>query len=82
MGLKKLADKVSAYNERLEKGKAKKIKPNHVRKVLEKLRKKSADLELEIAGEKRADKKDRLKRKLRIAREHEERAEWLLDEIT
>lgn len=82
MGLKKLADKVSAYNERLEKGKAKKIKPNHVRKVLEKLRKKSADLEREIAGEKRADKKDRLKRKLRIAREHEERAEWLLDEIT
>ena len=34
MGLKKLAAKVVNYNERLESGKASKIKPGHVEKVL------------------------------------------------
>ncbi len=81
MGLKKLAAKVVDYNERLEQGKAKKIKPNHVGKVLEKLRKKSLELEAEIASETRPDKKSRLERKLKIAQEHVSRAEWLLDEI-
>ncbi|MBF9059367.1 hypothetical protein HKCCSP123_09240 [Rhodobacterales bacterium HKCCSP123] len=81
MGLKKLADKVVDYNERLEQGKAKKIKPAHVRKVLEKLRKNTVRLEAEIAAEDRSEKKARLKRKLRTARELVERAEWLLDQI-
>ena len=39
MGMKKLAAKVDDYNDRLESGKASKIKPGHVRKVLEKHRK-------------------------------------------
>jgi len=81
MGLKKLAAKVIDYNERLENGQASEIKPLHVEKVLEKLRSKSTELEVEIASAKSADKKTRLESKLQIARTHIERAEWLLKEL-
>lgn len=81
MGLKKLAEKMHEYNERLERGKASKIKPSHVKEVLEKLRKKAADLENEIETTKNTDKRARLTRKLGIAGEQIERAEWLLNEI-
>lgn len=81
MGLKKLTAKVVDYNERLESGKASKIKPSHVEMVLQKLRAKSTALEAEIAAATSADKKARLEGKLQIARTHIERAEWLLKEI-
>lgn len=81
MGVKKLAAKVADYNERLESGNASMIEPNHVRKVLEKLRAKAAELEAEIASAKKEEKKARLERKLGIARQHVARAEWLLGEI-
>lgn len=82
MGLKKLAAKVFEYNERLESGNASEIEPGHVEKVLEKLRMKSEQLEVEIAVAKSSDKKKRLTRKLGIARTQMERAEWLLKEIS
>jgi len=82
MGLKTLANKVVEYDARLARGKADEIKPEHVRKVLGKLEKKTADLKAEIASTEKEDKKARLKRKLAIAQEHVERAEWLLDKIT
>jgi hypothetical protein len=81
MGLKKLASKVAEYDNRLAQGKAEQIKPDHVENVLKKLRKKTADLEAEIAATGNDDKKVRLRRKLAIARQHVERAEWLLDRI-
>jgi thioredoxin reductase len=82
MGLKKLAEKMAEYNARLEQGKVEKIEPDHVKKVLKKLKKKTADLEAEIAATGNEDKKVRLNTKLAIAREHVERAEWLLDNVT
>lgn len=82
MGLKKLATKVEDYNARLESGKASKIKPDHVKAVLRKLRSKSTELEAEIVEATSADKKARLEGKLGIARTHIERAEWLLRELT
>ncbi|SFU04794.1 hypothetical protein [Sedimentitalea nanhaiensis] len=82
MGLNKLAAKVVEYNERLESGKASKIKPNHVEKVLAKLKKKTDELEAEIASAHSADKKARLEKKLGVARTHVERAEWLLNELS
>jgi len=82
MGLEKLAEKVDRYNEHLEQGKVEEIKPDHVKKVLKKLCKKTSELESEIASAKKEDKKVRLSRKLAIAREHVERAEWLLQNIT
>lgn len=81
MGLNKLASKVDEYRKRLKEGKASKIKASHVKKVSEKLQKKTKELEDEIATTKNSDKKARLKKKLAIAREHEDRAEWLLKEI-
>lgn len=80
MGLKKLASKVADYKDNLENGKARKIRPEHVRKVLEKLRAKEAELYAAIAGA-GEERKLRLQLKLGIAREHIARAEWLLGEI-
>ena len=82
MKMKKLAAKVDEYNERLESGKVSRIKPSHVRKVLEKLRKKARELEDELATASSPDKKARLEKKLGIARAHIERGEWLLSEIS
>lgn len=81
MGMKKLAAKVDEYNNRLESGKASKIKPSHVEKVLEKLRKKTGELEDELAVATSPEKKARLEKKLTIARAHIERGEWLLTQI-
>lgn len=81
MGLKKLAEKVADYNERLERGAVNKIKPSHVRKVLEKLNRKAAELEEDIASAESEEKKARLAVKRDVARQHIERAEWLLKEI-
>ena len=82
MGMKKLAAKVDDYNARLESGKASKIKPGHVEKVLEKLRKKSVELEEELAATTSAEKKARLRKKLQIANAHIQRGEWLMSEIS
>lgn len=81
MGLKKLAAKVAEYHDRLKSGKVSKIKPSHVKKVLEKLRKKSAELEADLASAHSPEKRARLKRKLKVAHAHEERAKWLLKEL-
>ena len=82
MGVKKLAAKVADYDDRLQNGKAKKIKPDHVRKVLRKLRDKEAELAVQSAETKDSKKLDRVNRKLDIAREHIVRAEWLLDHVS
>ncbi len=82
MGLKKLAAKVADYNERVENGKASKIKPDDVKKVLKKLQGKKASLEVKISEASNLDEKARLRRKQEIAQEHIERAEWLLSEIS
>lgn len=81
MGLKRLAEKIANYKERLEQGKASQIKPGHVEKMLEKLRKKHSELKAEIETTKNADKKIRLKKKLSIASQQIKRAECLLKEV-
>ncbi len=82
MGLKKLAGKIADYNKRLEADKAHKIKPDHVRKVLGKLRAKQDKLQQHMASAHSDDKKARLQRKLKIAETHIERAEFLLEALT
>ena len=81
MGLKKLAARIADYNERLAAGEASRIAPEHVLKVLAKLRRKEADLIETLGATASAEKRDRLTRKLVIAREHIARAEWLLTQI-
>lgn len=82
MGIKKLAAKVADYQDRLERGQASKIKPAHVSEVLKKLRKKEAELQADLTDTNKHDKRDRLTRKITIAREHISRAEWLLEQLS
>ena len=81
MGLKKLAARVAEYQQRLDAGRARKIEPAHVEKVLGKLRRKEAELLSRLAAEDDAAERADLERKVRVAREHISRAEWLLGEI-
>ncbi len=81
MGLSTKIAKLDKYYERLESGKAQKIKPSHVEKVIKKLKAKEELLQTELKDADKSSKKDRLKRKIKTAREQIKRAEWLLDEI-
>jgi len=81
MGLKKLAAKLVEYQDRVDAGKARKIEPEHVRKVLDKLRRKEARLADDLAGASDKDVREDLERELNIARQHIARAEWLLQEV-
>ena len=82
MGLRKLAQKVADYQKRLEAGKARTIEPKHVEKVLDKLRRKEAELLARTVAEADPDERADLDRKLRVAQEHIERAKWLLSEVS
>jgi len=77
MGFRKTLKKLNDYFARLEAGKARKIKPKHVRKVIAKLTAKRVAIVQELASTSKASKKDRLARKLLIAEEHLKRAQWL-----
>jgi len=81
MGFRKIVEKLNAYYDRLEEGKAKKIKPTHVKKVIEKLAAKQKEIVEELAQTKKPSKRERLARKLLVAEEHLKRAEWLAQKI-
>ena len=74
-------EKLDKYYERLEKGKAQKIKPSHVEKVIHKLQSKEKSLLAEIADTQKESKIKRLKRKLELLREQQDRARWLQKKI-
>lgn len=81
MGMKTLAQKVSDYSERLARQGASGIKPEHVLKVLTKLRHQEAALVDDIAAMPPGGEQQRVKSKLDIARQHIARAEWLLSQV-
>lgn len=81
MGLKKMAKKLSAYFERLESGKAQEIEPEHVRKVLEKLHSKEAELTEKLAQAHGDEARQRYQQKLEITKEHIARAEYVLSAL-
>lgn len=81
MGLKKLAAKVADYHERLRKGKAQKIHPRHVKSVMERLERKEAKLKVDLKKAGSKDERERIERRLKIARKHAARAEWLLRKL-
>ena len=81
MGLTKITEKLDSYFGRLENGKATKIKPSHVEKVIAKLRAKQMLLKEEIDGSEKASKKERLEKKLTTLGQQIERAKWLLGQI-
>lgn len=81
MGLKKLAAKLAEYQERVASGDARKIEPEHVQQVLDKLRRKEADILSRLVAETNEAEREDLERRLQVAREHIERAEWLRREL-
>ena len=77
MGLEKAVEKLDKYFKRLEMGKAQKIKPDHIKKVIFKLEAKAQLLRTELAETEKDSKKQRLKRKLEMVQEQQDRARWL-----
>lgn len=82
MGIESSVEKLDKYFKRLSKGKAQKIKPSHVEKVIHKLEKKEELLLEEIKEADKDSKVERLKRKQDLLREQQDRARWLLKEIS
>lgn len=81
MGLESAIEKLDKYFKRLEKGKTRKIKPDHVEKVLRKLETKERQLQTDLAETEKADKKRRLTQKLALVQEQQKRARWLQEQI-
>ena len=81
MGIESIAAKLDKYFGRLEDGKAKKIKPSHVQKAIDKLRTKQKLLEDERREAEKPSKIARLDKKLATVAEQITRAEWLLAKI-
>lgn len=81
MGLEKITEKLDKYFNRLESGKATKIKPSHVEKAIAKLHAKQKLLKDELRDAEKVSKKSRLENKLVTVREQIDRAEWLLEKI-
>lgn len=81
MAFHKIVKKLNDYYGRLDEGKAKKIKPSHVKKVIAKLVAKRQQIVEELERSHKASKKERLARKLMIAEEHLKRAEWLAEKL-
>lgn len=81
MGLESAMEKLDKYFKRLEEGKARKIKPDHIDKVIRKLETKERHLEADLAETEKPDKKHRLTKKLALVREQKKRAQWLKTEI-
>jgi len=79
--LTKAVEKLDKYHDRLKTGKAAKIKPSHLKKVAEKLRASEIALRAELEEATKADKKERLERKLAFVREQQARARWLTEQL-
>ncbi len=82
MPLTKAIEKLKKYYGRLESGNARKIKPNHVEKVIKKLLANERKLLEELSTTRKAAKKERLELKLVTTREQIDRAKWLLDKVS
>ena len=79
--MNKTEEKLQKYRERLENGKAHKIKPKHVQKMINKLKTKEADIEEDLKTVSKPEKRERLNTKLLTIRHRIEQAEWLLGQI-
>jgi uncharacterized protein YaiL (DUF2058 family) len=81
MKLRNSNDKLDKYLTRLKDGKAGKIKPEHVEKVIGKLETKEALVLAELETCTKEQKRQRLQRKLTFVRDQQDRAKWLLQQI-
>lgn len=81
MSMKETADKLEKYQERLKSGKAEKIRPDHVGKILAKLVAREAELSAEIAETTKHGRRARLEEKRATLRELIDKARWLASQV-
>ncbi len=81
MGLRKTAEKLDDYYDRMKAGRAKKIKPHDVKKAISKFQARERELLIEIENADKPAKKERLTQKLATTRDLISRAKWLLEQI-
>ncbi|WP_191285688.1 hypothetical protein [Aliiroseovarius zhejiangensis] len=81
MGLESTTEKLDSYFARLEQGKAQKIKPTHVEKIMQKLESKAAALRSDLEETTKEPKKQRLQQKIDLVNEQLDRARWLREQI-
>ena len=81
MPIKETAEKLEKYQERLRTGKAEKIRPKHVERILNKLTSKEIEITAELAETTKHSKQDRLEHKLATVRELIEKARWLASQV-
>ncbi len=79
--MNKTEEKLEKYRERLKDGKAHKIKPKHVQKMIDKLKAKEADITDDLTTVSKPEKRERLTKKLATIKHRIEQAEWLLGQI-
>lgn len=81
MKLSQSHEKLKAYRKKLEAGKVVKITPEHIVKIIKKLKIKRAKVRDELADTKKSRKKDRLRRKLKTIADQVRRARWLKNQL-
>lgn len=81
MALADHAEKLAEYRARLEAGRADRIEPAHVERVIAKLEAKRASLADRLAAASAQSERERLQRKLAKAEALIEQAHWLRDRI-
>jgi len=81
MGLKDIVKRLDKYQKRLADGKAKKIKPRHIQKAIEKLTAKETQLAAELQDATKPEKRKRLEHKILIIHEQIDKAKWLEQKI-
>ena len=81
MAMNKTTQKLEKYQDRLKAGKAEKIKPKHVEKILDKLTAKQTEIGTELAAATKESKRERLEHKQVTVNELIEKARWLQSQI-
>ena len=81
MGLKSIVKRLDKYQERVAEGKAEKIKPQHIKKAIEKLMAKETQLVVELQDATKPEKRKRLEHKISVIHEQIDKAKWLEQKI-
>lgn len=81
MALKATTEKLESYRKRLKQKKAKPISRKQAERIVKKLDAKRDVLKSELKAAQKPSKQERLKAKLRVVEELQERAAWLVKQI-
>ncbi len=81
MGFKDIVERLDKYQRRLNDGRAEKIKLHHIEKAIEKLVAKETQLNDELRGATKPEKRERLEEKISTIRAQIDKAKWLAKQI-